>query len=248
MNERTKTEAIEAIDWMHTLDLHRYTTNGRFDWRPYFKHFVFDDLENRTVLDVGAGDGFFSFEFEKMGAIVTALDLPSQDERDNNQFGDGNKRTPQSHKDSFTPAFMLAKEILDSDVKYVTGNLYDLISQNDEHFDVVFCNDVLLHLTDPFRALCALRTVCKSLLVIGTPLYEPKNMKERAGAYLLRQFPIATFLGAGKSNAFWLPNERCFQDHIIGAGFRIKKTTVFKPAKKHAEYDGLRGVIAAAPE
>ena len=203
--------------------------------------------KKKTVLDVGAGNGFFSFEFEKMGAEVTALDVISQNERDDNRFGEGNMKNGPSHK-GFTPGFIVAKEILESDVQYTTMNLYDLISQDGEGFDVVFCNDVLLHLTDPFRALCAFRNVCRSLLVIGTPLYEPKSMKEKAGAYLLRRSSIATFLGAGKNNAFWLPNERCFHDHIIGAGFRIKKTTVFKPEGKHAEYSGLRGVIAAVPQ
>jgi len=248
MNEKTKREAIDAIDWLHTMELHEYTTNGRYDWRPYLKKFIYEDLENKTALDIGAGDGFFSFEFEKMGAIVTALDLPSQDERDNSQFGVGNKKTPQRHQDSFTSAFMIAKEILESNVQHVTMNLYDLNSQHGEVFDVAFCNDVLLHLTDPFRALCAFRNVCKNLLVIGTPLYQPKNLMEMAGAYLLRRFPIAYFLGGGKSNAFWIPNERCLHDYVIGAGFRIKKTTAFKPARKHAEYAGLRGVIAAIPK
>ena len=248
MSEKTKTEAIKAVDWLHTLELRGHTTKGRYNWQPYLHHFVLDELENRTVLDVGAGDGYFSFEFEKMGGKVTALDLPSQDERDNSKFGEMNKKTLQRHKDSFAPGFMLAKEILESDVEYITMNLYNLISEDSKAFDVVFCNDVLLHLTDPFRALCAFKNVCRELLVIGTPLYEPKNLKEKMGAYLLNQFPIATFLGAGASNAFWLPNERCFQNFLIGAGFRIKKTVVFKPERRHAEYNGLRGVIAAVPE
>src|SRR5215470_2157961 len=38
-----------------------------------------DDLTGKTVLDVGAWDGFFSFEFERRGARVLAIDTYAWD-------------------------------------------------------------------------------------------------------------------------------------------------------------------------
>jgi tRNA (mo5U34)-methyltransferase len=35
---------------------------------------ISDDLTGKTVLDVGAWDGFFTFELERRGAKVTAVD------------------------------------------------------------------------------------------------------------------------------------------------------------------------------
>ncbi len=55
------------IDWYHTFDFGDEVVRGRYDWRPYFNQFELGNLRKKTVLDVGAGDGFFSFEFEKKG-------------------------------------------------------------------------------------------------------------------------------------------------------------------------------------
>ena len=227
------------IDWYHTIELNGVTTKGRYDWRPYLKYFEFSNLNNKTILDVGAGDGFFSFEFEKMGAIVTALDLSRQSERDNFQFGELNKKTVTSRKSNFHNAFEFARNNLGSKVQSSIMNLYNL---GEETFDVVFCNDVLLHFTDPVRALCVFSKICK-VLIVGTPLYEPRNIIER-----LLSHSFATFLGASANHAFWLPNKKCFQDLVIGAGFKIKNTKVFKPQEKHFEYAGLRGIIVATNE
>src|SRR3989337_1166122 len=74
--------------WYHTMELSPgYTTKGAYDWRPYVKEFHFGDLKGKKILDVGAGNGFFSFELEKHGGIVTALDIPSQSLRDNYKIG-----------------------------------------------------------------------------------------------------------------------------------------------------------------
>jgi tRNA (mo5U34)-methyltransferase len=236
-----------AIDWLHTLEFPNHTTKGRYDWRPYLHYFVPDNVKGKTLLDVGAGDGFFSFEFEKMGAAVTALDLASQDDRDNSKFGNLNKITQQRHKDSFAPGFNFAKRTLESNVKYITMNLYNL-SDFENSYDIVFCNDVLLHLTDPFRALCAFCNVCKNTLVVSTPLYVSRKPIEVVGTSLLRKFPVSSFVGADRKNAFWLPNVKCMQDMVIGAGFKILETKVFRPKKEHAEYSGLRGIVVAVKE
>src|SRR5262249_61156859 len=38
-----------------------------------------DDLSGKTVLDIGAWDGYFSFEFERRGAHVLAIDTYAWD-------------------------------------------------------------------------------------------------------------------------------------------------------------------------
>ena len=64
----------DALGWMHTIDLgNGVVTKGQgVHWHGPE---TFPDLEGRTVLDVGAWDGFYSFLAEREGASrVVALD------------------------------------------------------------------------------------------------------------------------------------------------------------------------------
>lgn len=89
------------------------------------------DLTGCRVLDIGAWDGYMSFEVERKGATVVALDLSPAD-----HFG-----------------FAVAKELLCSQVKYVQGNVYDLDEYALGKFDIVLFCGVLYHLRHPLLAL-----------------------------------------------------------------------------------------------
>ena len=46
--------------------------------RPNWPSFEFpDDMSGMDVLDIGSATGFFAFAFEKRGARVTSVELPS---------------------------------------------------------------------------------------------------------------------------------------------------------------------------
>jgi len=241
-------QEIEKCDWYHTIELPGYITKGRYDWRPYLHKFGLDDLAEKTVLDVGAGNGYFSFEFEKAGASVTALDIPSQQDRDNNALGMEDKSTYQYNYAGFNSAFSIAKRLLNSNVNRVEMNLYDLSPDNVGTFDIVFCNDVLLHLTDPLRALCAFRRVCNGSLVVGTPLFDPALFWARGFFHLLKRFPFVHFVGATNSTAFYLPTATCLEHWVTAAGFKVVKSTSIKPDKELFEYPQTRGIVTARPE
>ena len=72
--------AVAAQGWFHTIDLGGgLVTDGR-DESPRKLGWIGlpSDLRGRSVLDVGAWDGFFSFECERRGADrVVALDGPA---------------------------------------------------------------------------------------------------------------------------------------------------------------------------
>src|SRR5262249_52487216 len=72
-------QAVAALDWYHTIDLgDGIVTPGVFDLRPIVPQFgIPDRLDGKTVLDVGPGNGFFSFLLEDRGAAVTTVELPS---------------------------------------------------------------------------------------------------------------------------------------------------------------------------
>ncbi len=95
------------------------------------------DLTGRRVLDIGAWDGWFSFEMERRGADVVAVDIVQR------------------------PAFETASRALGSRVQFVLADVYQLTPERIGRFDVVLFLGVLYHLKHPLLALervCALTT------------------------------------------------------------------------------------------
>src|SRR5215472_7385425 len=70
---------VSRYYWYHTIDLgDSLITPGLYDYRETISSFPFPaDMTGIRVLDVGPATGFFSFEFERRGASVVALELPS---------------------------------------------------------------------------------------------------------------------------------------------------------------------------
>src|SRR3954453_10372067 len=95
-------------DWFHTIDLgHGIVTPGRdesarkLDWIK-----LPTDLTGRSVLDIGAWDGFFSFEAERRGAEVLAIDSVAWQDPPWSPRGYGTKR-----------GFEIARRALNSNVR-----------------------------------------------------------------------------------------------------------------------------------
>jgi tRNA (mo5U34)-methyltransferase len=81
-----------------------------------------EDLSGKSVLDIGAWDGFFSFEVEKRGAArVLAID---------NFYRDKLEHTGSQ-------GFEVAKEILKSNVEFRKASVYDLSPEKFGMFDIV---------------------------------------------------------------------------------------------------------------
>jgi tRNA (mo5U34)-methyltransferase len=91
------------------------------------------DLTGKRVLDIGAWDGWFSFEMERRGAEVMAVDSA-----EHTQFG-------------------VARELLGSKVQYRIGDICRLSSRDIGRFDIVLFFGVLYHVKHP---ILALETVC----------------------------------------------------------------------------------------
>lgn len=87
------------------------------------------DLAGKRVLDIGAWDGWFSFECERRGAEVVAVDCVSLD------------------------TFLEAKQILASRVEYLTLDVNELSARKLGRFDIVLFFGVLYHLRHPLLGL-----------------------------------------------------------------------------------------------
>jgi tRNA (mo5U34)-methyltransferase len=110
------------------------------------------DMHGARALDIGCSDGYFSFEMERRGADVIAMDF-----------------VPESYS-----GFATARKILGSGVSYRMDNVYNLAPADYGQFDVVLFMGVLYHLRKPLAALDAIRSVMKpgALLFVGTMMID----------------------------------------------------------------------------
>lgn len=167
-----------------------------------------DDLKGKSVLDIGAWDGFYSFEAEKMGAAkVVAIDNFYRDEL----TWTGNQ------------GFEVAKEVLASNVEFKKASVYDLSPETFGLFDVVFCLGVLYHLKYPFWGLEKIFSVTKNMLILESH-YDP---------YHSGKVPLARFYGTTNldSTSWWGFNEACLLAVLRSVGFK-KMETLYRYADR----------------
>ncbi len=88
-----------------------------------------EDLRGRRVLDIGAWDGWFSFECERRGAAVVAVDCVELD------------------------TFLEARQFLNSKVEYLTLDVNELSARRLGRFDIVLFFGVFYHLRHPLLGL-----------------------------------------------------------------------------------------------
>jgi tRNA (mo5U34)-methyltransferase len=146
---------VAKIKWFHTIDLGNGVVTPGVDPSPT-KLSTFgipEDLTGLSVLDIGAWDGFFSFEAERRGAShVLATD----------HFcwggpGWGSKA-----------GFDLVHKVLGSRVKSKNIDVLDLSPTSVGTFDLVLFLGVLYHMRHPLLALERVSSVTKGQLILET--------------------------------------------------------------------------------
>jgi tRNA (mo5U34)-methyltransferase len=147
-------QRVDEIKWWHRIDLGQgIVTPGRDPTPQKLERLKLPDLTGKTVLDVGAWDGFFSFEAERQGARrVLATDSFCW-----SGPGVGTKA-----------GFELAREVLSSNVEDREIDVLDLSPENVGVFDVVLFLGVLYHMRHPMLALEKVAGVTGELLVVET--------------------------------------------------------------------------------
>jgi tRNA (mo5U34)-methyltransferase len=193
---------VQAIRWYHKIDLgHGIITQGLDDSPQRLKKLKLPtDLTGHTVLDVGAWDGFYSFEAERRGAArVVAADYYSWR---------GQGWGTQDGK----AGFCLARSVLGSAVEDAEIDVMDISPQSVGEFDVVLFLGVLYHLRDPMRALERVFSVTKDLLILETVVDMVGVPRPAAAFYPGRE------LNNDPTN-WWGPNHLAVIGMLRSAGF-----------------------------
>jgi tRNA (mo5U34)-methyltransferase len=221
-------------DWFHSIDLgHGVVTPGNKSPETLAKELAnmhLPDLHGRSVLDVGAWDGYFSFAAESLGAdrVVSldhyswSLDLPAvhayvirceQEGIDPEPW----ERVPEVWRPDTLPGrrgFDLARETLHSKVEPVVADFMTVDLDTLGTFDVTFFLGVLYHLENPFEAIRRLAAVTRELAVIETLVMIVVALGDHP---LWQYFPGDEMLG-DPSN-WWAPNRAGLVGMCKAAGF-----------------------------
>jgi len=146
---------VSRIKWYHRIDLGNgiITPGCSNNQRKLKKIGLPKNLKGQTVLDIGAWDGFYSFEAERRGASrVLATDSFSWSGQ-----GGGTKA-----------GFDMAKKILKSKVKAKKIDALDLSPEKIGSFDIVLFLGILYHMRHPMLALERAFSVTRKLLILET--------------------------------------------------------------------------------
>ncbi|HEY0876653.1 MAG TPA: DUF1698 domain-containing protein [Vicinamibacterales bacterium] len=149
---------VAAIRWYHTIDLGRGVVTPGIDNTPerLARIHLPQDLSGKSVLDIGAWDGFFSIETKRRGASrVVAADHYAW-----HGVGWGTGRGKAG--------FELARSASNLEIEDVDVDVLDLSPDSLGTFDVVLFLGVLYHVPNPLLALERVASVTGNLLILET--------------------------------------------------------------------------------
>lgn len=200
-------EEVAERSWFHVFDFgDGFTTPGRDVTEPKLAALELPDLTGKSVIDIGAYDGYFSFECERRGAArVVANDhwswtWPGEDARRNVE---------------------LVRTILDSSVEPLEVPVEELDGAQHGTFDVTLFLGVLYHAPDMLGYLQAVRSVTADMLVLET-LVDALDFDRPAAVC----YPPGTIPNDDSNH--WGPNPDCVEAMLRRAGFsRVERRSLW---------------------
>ena len=189
-----------------------------------------EDLTGMRVLDIGARDGFYTFEAERRGAReVVALDYESAD----------------------NTGFSIAAELLGSKATFVNDNVYALNPEEHGTFDLILFLGVIYHLRHPLLALDRIHDVCapEGLLMIETHMID-EGVVDHDGEFRpladyhadLAALPLVQYypenMLANDYTSQWAPNRYGARGLAAGIELRAAEDLAALPPRRR---DGAEG-------
>ncbi|MFB2934659.1 DUF1698 domain-containing protein [Aerosakkonemataceae cyanobacterium BLCC-F154] len=231
-------ERIAAFPfWYHKIELPGgIVTPG---WAPINQasYGVPKDLTGKRVLDVGAWDGYWSFEALKRGAKeVVAID----------DFSDYLGQLEENQRCAWD-TFDLCREALgySEDIcQRIEMSVYDVSEERLGRFDVVFCFGTLYHLRYPLLALDKLAGLCDDELYLESAILDDFSPYQGglghgySGKQMVMEFYPNNEYG-GNSTNYWVPTLMCLANMLKAAGFN--QVQAWKLVKQPTQVGLCRG-------
>ena len=172
------------------------------------------DCSGLRVLDLGARDGFFSFEMERRGADVTAIDYLIDTKS----------------------GFRVCADLLGSRVHFIHANIYDIGPDEFGTFDIVLFLGLIYHLPDPLEALHRVRSVARGRLCLESHIIDNALMLEDGRTVSmdsiapgLDKLPLMQFFRGGvlrgDPSNYWGPTLVALEAMVTEALFKVTSST-----------------------
>lgn len=229
-----------GFEWYHSIELAPgVVTPGRAPltfWQEELRALRLPELAGKSVLDVGAYDGFFSFAAERLGAArVVSLDHYTWSTdmvgymRDWRAAQAAGEFMPPPHETRHWQPdglpgrrpFDAARAALGSCVEPVVGDFMSIAPSIVGQFDVVLFLGVLYHLEEPLAAMRRMfdLTAPGGLCIVETEAVEIPGTGTRAFC----EFFPGQELNGDASN-WWAPNAAALTGLCRAAGFARVET------------------------
>jgi len=158
-----------AMGWYHSFEFPDGSViNGYMPLavqkERYARYPIPDNLSGKRLLDIGAWDGWFSFEAERHGGQVLAIDYVE------------------------VPTFQQVHRRLESKVDYRVLDFYELPAAGLGKFDVVFFLGVLYHLRHPLLALEIVCGLTSDVAVVESFVIDAETWREHQDAIPTLEF------------------------------------------------------------
>ncbi len=228
--EKTLAQRVAAVPyWYHKIEL----PDGLFTpgWSPVDagKYNIPDDLTGKRVLDVGAWDGFWTFEALKRGAAeVVAIDdfsdlLGTLEEGQRNKW-----ETFDLCREALGFNDMDSRESYRNDKGQICSrkemNIYNITEELLGRFDVIFLFGTIYHLRYPLLALDVLSKISDGSIYIESAVsddYSPYkggiNKGYPANDMIMEFYPGNQY--GDNENNWWCPTLQCLCEMVKSAGW-----------------------------
>jgi tRNA (mo5U34)-methyltransferase len=231
----------DAIRWFHTIDLGDGVVTNGLGVQTHGEE-IFPDVSGRSVLDIGAWDGCYSFMAEQRGASrVVALDhyawgvdFAARGEYWTQCFAEG---TLPDHARDLTDfwqphlpgqrGFQFARSALRSKVEPYVGDFATIDLAPLGVFDVVLYLGVLYHMKEPLTCLERVRSVTGSVAVIETEALHLQGLDHEQ----LLQFHAGNDIHSDFGN-WYVPTIEGLHSLCLAAGFSSVRTIKGPPVPR----------------
>ena len=203
---------VQAHSWHHDFEIiPGVRTLGTYNPSELWRDLELpDDLAGTSLADIGASNGYFSFEARKRGCRAVAFDFRH---KDNSGFG-------------------LAQHINGlTDIEHHQINVLNIAPNAFGQFDVVLALGLLYHTADPYRALANCASLARDRLLIESYCIDHLLPRRRAAEPIMQFIADPTrFPDQGQPNAdrtnFWGFTGRCLERMVEDIGFDVRRRDV----------------------